>query len=170
MRVLEYGAGGSTIFFARRVRSVVTVEHDPIWGEKVKERLDNGQFDNCQLLIVPPQLDPTVVMKNPADPASYVSGAEQLRGFDFSDYVKTVDAFGDNWFDIVFIDGRARPSCFAHALSKVAKGGYIVWDNTERSHYAPAMAMATSGFELNDFPGPSPYVDFFTRTSVWQKR
>lgn len=170
MRVLEYGAGGSTVFFARRVQSVVTVEHEPLWGKKVEERLAACQLANCQLLIVPPQEDPTTIMKSPADPASFVSGAEQLRGFDFSEYVKTVAAFDDGWFDVVLIDGRARPSCFAHALPKVGKGGYIIWDNTERSHYSPAMSMAASGFSFFDFPGPSPYVDFFTRTSVWQRR
>src|ERR1019366_2881355 len=31
MTVFEFGSGGSTIFIARRVRTVVSIEHDPEW-------------------------------------------------------------------------------------------------------------------------------------------
>src|SRR4051812_37225534 len=31
MVVFEYGSGGSTLFFANRVRRLVTIEHDPEW-------------------------------------------------------------------------------------------------------------------------------------------
>ncbi len=40
MRVLEFGAGQSTIWMAQRVAEVVTVEEDPDWARRI---LDRGQ-------------------------------------------------------------------------------------------------------------------------------
>ena len=34
--VLEFGAGGSTLWLAERVREVHSVEHDPAWAEKIR--------------------------------------------------------------------------------------------------------------------------------------
>src|SRR4051812_40445225 len=39
MTVCEYGSGGSTIFFAKRTKSVVSIESDPKWHELVTARL-----------------------------------------------------------------------------------------------------------------------------------
>ncbi|MDM8553380.1 hypothetical protein QUF75_01435 [Desulfococcaceae bacterium HSG7] len=33
MHVFEYGIGGSTLFFAKRVKAVVSIEHDKEWYE-----------------------------------------------------------------------------------------------------------------------------------------
>lgn len=35
LRVFEYGSGSSTLFYARLVRNVVSVEHDKAWYEKI---------------------------------------------------------------------------------------------------------------------------------------
>lgn len=169
MRVFEYGSGGSTLFFARRVSEVISVEHDDEWADKVHAKIAVEGFTNCRLQLVAPQLDTSGVRKNPADPASYSSRTEQFVGYDFSSYVKTIDAYSDETFDLVVIDGRARPSCFLHALPKVRPGGHILWDNTDRKWYAQAMRLAGSDYVFSDFPGPSPYVTYFTRTSIWQR-
>lgn len=39
MTVLEYGSGNSTVWWAKRVRRVVSVEHHPGWYENVSARL-----------------------------------------------------------------------------------------------------------------------------------
>lgn len=41
-QVLELGAGGSTAFFRRRVRRLVTVEHDPAWVARVRAEVPAG--------------------------------------------------------------------------------------------------------------------------------
>src|SRR5215470_9498452 len=38
MTVCEYGSGGSTVFFARRVRSVFSIEDNSKWHELVRNR------------------------------------------------------------------------------------------------------------------------------------
>src|SRR6185436_12325922 len=39
MSVCEYGSGGSTIFFAKRTKSVFSIENDPQWFQRVSDRL-----------------------------------------------------------------------------------------------------------------------------------
>jgi hypothetical protein len=41
-RVLELGSGGSTLFFRRRVRELVSVEHDARWFERVQAAVPPG--------------------------------------------------------------------------------------------------------------------------------
>jgi predicted O-methyltransferase YrrM len=48
-RVLETGAGGSTVFFAKRVLSVVTFEHDAAWASKVAGSLASRHLSNVAL-------------------------------------------------------------------------------------------------------------------------
>jgi hypothetical protein len=106
-------------------------------------------------------------LADPADPDSYATADETYRAMSFQGYASAIDDYPDGYFDVVQIDGRARPSCFKHSLRKVKPNGYLVWDNTEREHYHRAMRMAPQHFQFGDFPGPLPYVPHFTRTSVW---
>jgi hypothetical protein len=42
MRVFEYGSGNSTLWWSRRVSSVVSCEHDPKWYEMMRPRIPSG--------------------------------------------------------------------------------------------------------------------------------
>src|SRR5712671_3515037 len=53
MTVCEYGSGGSTFFFARRVRSVFSIEDNPRWHQLVSERLMSQSVRNVQLTLRP---------------------------------------------------------------------------------------------------------------------
>jgi len=48
MSVFEYGSGGSTIWWANRVREVISVEHDQEWFERVREDL-SSRATICQI-------------------------------------------------------------------------------------------------------------------------
>jgi len=169
MIVFEYGIGGSTIFFAQRVRKVVSIEHDDEWALAVNRHLMQEGYDNVEVNFVPPLPDASLKDLDPQDPALCISASEPYLGHDFSGYVNTIEKIPDSLLDVILIDGRARPACFRAALGKVKVGGYICMDNTERDRYARATQLAGQNFQLYDFPGPSPYVEFFTRTSVWRR-
>lgn len=50
MTVFEYGAGNSTLFYASRVQSVVSVEHDQAWYKKLlSTKPENADLIYCQL-------------------------------------------------------------------------------------------------------------------------
>jgi hypothetical protein len=66
---------------------------------------------------------------NFADPRSFSSS--EYPNMSFYRYVNSINAFQDESFDLVFIDGRARSSCMLVARNKVKPGSYIMLDNSE---------------------------------------
>jgi len=166
MRVFEYGSGGSTLFFARRVRELITIEHNMGWGQRVEAALRQSGLSNWQLLIMPPDPQRPPTRPDPADIDGYGTADPALRDCSFRNYVSAIDEFPDNSFDLICIDGRARPSCLRHAAPKVKPGGCIVLDNTERHYYAPAVQRFGGYFRRLERHGPAPYVQNFAQTSL----
>jgi tRNA A58 N-methylase Trm61 len=168
MRVFEYGSGGSTLFFARRVREVVSIEHDDEWYTKLQKRLENQGIENCSVHHIPPSPIRDSSVRDPADPDDYVSSNDQYSGKCFREYVTKIEDYPDHSFDVVVVDGRARSSCFKHAISKVRTGGLLVFDNTDRGHYHRSMTLAPDHFKFTRCPGPTPFLTNFTETSLWK--
>jgi hypothetical protein len=128
-RVFEYGSGGSTLWLARRADEVRTVEHDPSFAALVGDRLRAA--GNVTLDVVP-----AVATADPVVP----SGKAGCAGLDFSDYVAAIDGHGE--FDLVVVDGRARQACLARALPHLRGDGLVVFDNSARRRYRPAITTA----------------------------
>lgn len=115
MTVCEYGSGGSTIFFARRVKSVFSVEDNPVWFELVSKRLKEQAIENATIELHP------FDFKNPV-------------GFEDSEYLKAIP---DARFDVIVVDGseewtQVRPICFERAEGRIKTGGIIVVDDSWR--------------------------------------
>lgn len=50
MSVFEFGAGNSTLYFAKRVGSIVSVEHNQEWFDKINKNLQsNNSINFCDL-------------------------------------------------------------------------------------------------------------------------
>jgi len=115
MTVCEYGSGGSTLFFARRVKWVHSIEDNPAWFNLLSSRLHAKSIGNVTLQLYP------FDFKNPA-------------GFEHSQYLH---AMPDKLFDVIVVDGseewtRIRPVCFEKAQSHINKNGIIVVDDSWR--------------------------------------
>jgi len=115
MSVFEYGSGGSTLFFGRRVNSVLSVEDNAAWFERVSNRLETESIRNVCLKLFP------FDFKNP-------------EGFEKSEYLRAIEG---RRFDVIIIDGseewiHVRPICFEKAERYVAPGGIIVVDDSWR--------------------------------------
>jgi hypothetical protein len=170
MRVFEYGTGGSTLFFGQHVGSVVSVEHDAAWSAQVRQAATALHLENVTILDAAPEnsQDPRA---DPADPDAYASSDRSFAGMSFRAYAAAIDSFHDESFDLVLIDGRARPSCFKHAHKKVAPGGVLMLDNAERMHYARIeKTLADLGWPRRDFVGAGPLNKYFWKTSAWNRK
>ena len=115
MSVFEYGSGGSTLFFARRVGTVISTEDNATWFENVSRRLTELSLKNAELQHH--EFD----FKNP-------------RGFENSAYLNSIPS---QKFDVIVVDGMedvvpVRPTCFYHAENFINPGGIIVVDDSWR--------------------------------------
>lgn len=170
MRVYEYGAGGSTLFFAKRVKEVISVEHDQIWSDKIFEVIKKRNYHNSLIHLVEPTTNEFLLGQDPSEPNSYISSLDLFTNQYFKDYAINIDNYPDGYFDVVLIDGRARPSCFKHAITKVKEGGFLILDNAERPHYLYIHEFLENSHWIKyELHGPGPYNLYFWQTCVWQK-
>jgi hypothetical protein len=168
MRVFEYGTGGSTVFFAERVKEVISTEHDPLWLEKVSGCLRNLEYQNWYSHLIEPKVDSLFANKSPSEPDDYISTDEGFKGKSFQEYVLSIDQYPNQYFDLVLVDGRARPSCIKQAIPKIKPGGFLVLDNSDRAYYLEKVQTYLNDWLFLDFPGPCPYIASFSRTSAWK--
>jgi hypothetical protein len=155
--VFEWGSGGSTLFFSQRVRQLVSVEHDRGWFDRVAAMLNGTAATNCDYRLREPV---SIVSGVPGQQGAciepYRSSQTGYESMDFKGYVTVVDSFPDEYFDLVFIDGRARTSCIRHALRKVRRNGALMLDNSDRERYQSSFQLLTDWRRLDLF-GPGPY-------------
>lgn len=167
--VFEWGMGGSTKFFLERARTVVSVEHDQLWFENVTKELISVYGDKWTAYFSPPVRSCDIKKSDPADPHSYCSNDAEFQGFSFERYCTLVDQVKET-FDFVVVDGRARPSCIMHGVSKVRPGGILILDNAEREYYHLAVAkLRLPDWRFIDLSGPGPYNDYFWSTWAWRR-
>jgi hypothetical protein len=180
MKVFEYGTGASSLFFAPRVTTLISVDHDADW------------FFTLQSLIRARQSNPSGFANESALPWTYAlpSGQHHLylippeqghhhnpsyfsiqkpayAGFHFEKYARSIDQFPDNYFDLILLDGRARNACFRHAWPKLKVGAYLLFDDAQREHYDhlpfPDIAKAFT------IIGPAPGSNAFHYTAFFRK-
>ena len=134
--VFEYGSGGSTRFFRTRAGRVTSVEHDERWCARVFAHLDadGPSQDEHQLNWVPAPVRDGA--PPPYDDQHFTSEVPIDADRDFKAYVQSIEAFGPEAFDLVFVDGRARPSCLRVARAAVRRGGYLMLDNADIGFFA----------------------------------
>lgn len=145
-RVFEWGGGRSTIFFARRAGSVVTVEHVRKWRRRLAARIEELGLENVTLRFVEPhdpaQGDPPA--PSPARSTLWSDPEAREDKPEFRVYADAVLDYPDGHFDLVLVDGRARVACARNALDKLAPGGLLVLDNAEWPKYQPIRDMTRS--------------------------
>ena len=169
MRVFEYGSGGSTLFWISRVQEVVSVEHDTSWYSNMKKQLDEQAIQNFSYILSEPVNDPGFGKKRFENPDDYISSDPAYSGKNFEQYVKSIDSYPDNYFDIVVVDGRARPSCIKHGIPKLKKNGWLIIDNSERKYYFAPFSFDRNSWKISKFAGPVPYTRDFSETSFLKK-
>ncbi|WP_187365178.1 class I SAM-dependent methyltransferase [Cellulosimicrobium cellulans] len=154
-RVFEYGSGASSVWLGRRAAEVHSVEHHAGFADVMRRVLgEAGLTGTVTLHEVGPDDDP-----DPRVP----SGRRGEQGRDYARYVAAIDAVpGD--FDLVVVDGRARVACLQAAARRLAPGGIVLFDDTQRPRYAAGLA--GSGMQVQRYRGWVPSLPYPRETSV----
>ena len=92
--VLEYGSGESTLEIAKKVKKIVSIEHQKHWHDVIKSKTIN--LNNVTLILKEPNLP-------------FTEGFEDGDYKTFKDYVDAPVNYYP--FDVILIDGRARAAC-----------------------------------------------------------
>ncbi len=153
-RVFEYGAGNSTRWLAPRVQSIVSLEHDRHWVEKVAPDLPS----NC-----------AVHLREVNDSRSY--GEMSFGdGIEENAYVSFIGELGER-HDVIVVDGIHRLSCLRRCVDFLNAAGVLVVDNTNESAFAPMrQTLKQAGFREIPFHGMAPIQNWLSCSSVFYRR
>lgn len=162
-RVFEYGSGGSTLFWLRHGAQVVSVEHDPRWYTRLAPLVAG---ENCDYRLVEPEATDTDSLLH----GEYRSADPGFADQHFHQYVTQIDAFPDESFAIVLVDGRSRGACLRHAARKVARGGVLVLDNAERRYYLAGQDDLLASFAHQRYHGVGPGLNWMWETAIYVRR
>ena len=138
-RVLEYGGGGSTLWFLDRGATVVTVEHHAELAERLRRQVDSDRW--------------TLLQRGPEN--------------DYADYVAAIDDFPDEHFDVVLVDGRERARCALRSVAKIKPGGLLIVDDVDRERYAGALEQVP--YPREDVVGFAPAKPTLAYTAVMRR-
>lgn len=146
-KVLEYGSGRSTRWFAERVASIISVEHNTEWHGIVSKKL--AGLDNVDYRLVPlshPESEPEQAAYDPLPP--YVSVASEIA---------------DGSLNLVVVDGHYRSHCIRCAAAKIAPGGWLLVDDV---NFWPSIASipAPAGWSIAD-----DSTNGIKRCIIWQR-
>jgi predicted O-methyltransferase YrrM len=125
-RVFEFGTGGSTIWLAKRVGELVSVEYDPEWFRVLCEGIE-ADFGS-----IPKHVKVSLQSQTQHNLWVISETTRQRIGLDF---IESITSQRDDYFDLVLVDGRARISCMLNARRKVKPGGTILLDDSQRPYY-----------------------------------
>ena len=163
--VFEYGSGASTFFWEKMGSRVVSVEHDSVWYERMKPVVKT--YEKIQYLLAIPEKNGVLEKFDPSDSDKYQSYAPMYRESTFKKYAMSIEEFNNGEFDIVLVDGRARPSCIKHAINKIKKGGLLILDDSERGYYLEKAGDLVKGFSKKEWLGTFPHLDYYAQTTIF---
>ena len=153
-RVLEWGSGGSTLYFPQIVNHYVSIEHDYSWYDKIKSDIS----DNVEFYHVPTH---DIKFDDDLDENAFdiLEGNEDwhnrygseiytvdektywdTRGkFDWHclvDYIRKPLDLSYRDYDIILVDGRCRAMCAYVAKYLLNDDGYLLFhDFNNRGYY-----------------------------------
>ena len=111
---LEWGSGGSTIYFSQFVKEYISIEYDINWYKNIKETIINTKKQNINYIYCPPNNDILLpVWHRTSDPKNFI------------EYVNVIDNIPITKYDKVLIDGRSRVECAKKILSYTNKDSVI---------------------------------------------
>ena len=163
--MLEYGSGGSTLYFPKYVKEFYSIEFYEDFYNIIKSRMN---FDNVHYHLVPPnqfKADEVLSMEDSdITEEKYLELKKKWphhtehnikRYWQFRDYVDHIHKLGVKKFDVVLVDGRARGWCATNCLDYIDENGIVFIDDFN--------------FRENEYFGPTEQEDFFKMFELVEK-
>ncbi len=136
----EWGAGRSTLWFAKHSRRLTSIEHDEAWYRRVKGMTEENGLENVDLRLC------------------------STQGGEHSSYVSAVTSCEPASLDFALVDGRLREHCMSAVLDRIRPGGLLVLDNANR--YIPNDSRSPGSARA--FPNPQ-WQDVAEALASWRR-
>lgn len=159
----EYGSGFSTLFFAKRLKHITSVEHDRDWHRLVSEKFKTLNIANVDYQLIPRQEKGDVATDTYSFYKDFGLNANDFQvRTEYTNYFSAIARYPNEHFDFIMVDGRARVECCLLAIPKLKKGGIFVLDNSDRARYLPVFRV------LNHWKSVTTTTGLFD-TTIWFK-
>lgn len=162
MHVLEFGCGYSTIWWAKRVSQVCSVERSTHWIAQVRCALEKHAMANVELVYFSGFTGMTEEeIKAGVNPAQLEPNIQR--------YALTGQENRES-YDVIVVDDVFRNEVAASAISRLKPGGLLVLDDSERERYCPTFDLFKKmGWSCASFYGATPYHFHEKQTTIWHK-
>jgi hypothetical protein len=150
--VFEYGSENSILFWAHHGKQVTSIEYDPSVYRKTSVKI--AALYNIEYRLIEPELDASGSDTKPSSIDRCHSN--YFKGYTFKKYVECINEYPNDYFDVVLVDGRSRPSCLVHSMVKVKPGGLLVLNNSNREYYLREVDQHLSHWAREIFFAPVP--------------
>ena len=139
LKIFEFGSGSSTLYYAKRVKRVVSVEHDEAWYNKiVKSKPENAEMIFSKL----------------------------ERGGEYANKAVTV---GEKFDIIIVDGRDRVNCCKNSIDALSPLGVIVLDDSERKEYDAARTFLTTAGFKELSFSGISPGLFYLKATSVFYK-
>ncbi len=157
----EFGSGRSTIWIAKKIKNLVSIEHNREWFNKISGIIVSEQIQNITYKLIEPDLQKKAKRNFPKNSYENIL-MNHAPASCYQKYYGTLASFPAEHFDFIIVDGRARTECCLIAMDRIAKGGFLVLDNSERERYRPAKEALSKWPSVQTTTG-------LTDTTIWFK-
>ena len=138
--ILEFGSGRSTIWFAKRVGKITSVENHAAWFKVVEQMLKSLNW----------KVDYSLVPDDEHQEAGYRELLSRIP---------------DESIDLCLVDGGPRALCAVESVSKVKRGGFVVIDNV--NWFLPSESKSPSSLRSLDACDPQ-FRHFYEMVKNWR--
>jgi hypothetical protein len=142
---LEFGSGRSTLWIAKRIAHLTSVEDNDAWAANVLKMLTQAGLANVDYRFFP--ID-----------------SSDARA---SKYVKVADEFADTSLDFCLVDGTLREYCTLKVVDKIRPGGLLVIDDVQR--YLPSTSFSPSSRSLTAGADGPIWQEVERRIADWRR-
>jgi hypothetical protein len=160
-RVFEYGCDNSSLWYSKRTKEYIAVEHDIKWFNRIKKQLPQNDTENSQLLFVALNRDAGKFDWQKEWP-HYKKIQRPSQNVKYMDYIRSIGRYPDQYFDIIVIDGRERVHCLLEALPKLNDSGVIIFDDSNRPRYKEIFSIMHN-WDIKSFNFGLAQTTFFRR-------
>ena len=153
LTMYEYGSGNSTLWFAKYVGLIRSIEHDLEWYQRIYQNMPTNV---------------TLVHKSVDKQLSY-SELTYMNSQDVEAYTEDIRS-ADHKFDIILIDGIYRNRAIANAVECVTDQGVIILDNVDYIEAKEGINyLLNLGYRSVEFWGMCPIVHHDSCTAIFYK-